>query len=118
MYGAGSIGRHILVDMYGLGENFEDIDLVERILTDAVNSEGFSILSTQLKKFEPQGMSILILFIGSHLSIHTWPEEDYAAIDIFTCGTNNPDKVLRGIIDELQPQWTDIRYLGRGKKRS
>jgi S-adenosylmethionine decarboxylase len=87
-------GRHLLVDLWDAG-NLTDIDYIEATLRRAADAAGATVLSVHLHQFsEPGGVSGVAILSESHISIHTWPERDYAALDVFMCGTCNPHNAL------------------------
>jgi S-adenosylmethionine decarboxylase len=82
------IGQQLLIDFYQC--NYDIINCVEKltaILKEAIEICGYQILKTISHKYEPQGISVIVIIAESHFSIHTWPEDNWAAIDIFTCGS-------------------------------
>jgi S-adenosylmethionine decarboxylase len=87
-------GRHLLIDLWD-GENLDDLENVGLALREAVTATGATLLKIDLHHFTPDGgVSGVALLAESHISIHTWPEEGYAAIDVFMCGDFNPSLVL------------------------
>lgn len=75
-----------------------------------------TVLNISSHKFDPQGVTALVLLSESHLSIHTWPEEGYAAIDAFTCGdTADPEKSCNYLKEIFKPKKHIINNLIRGK---
>jgi S-adenosylmethionine decarboxylase proenzyme, Bacillus form len=89
-----TLGLHILADLYGV--DFEKIDHVEDVkalLEGAVKYANLSKLSSHFHQFNPHGATGVILLEESHISIHTWPEHGYAAIDVYTCG--GKEKLLK-----------------------
>ena len=83
------MGYHLILDFTGV----ETIDLdnypeLDAFLTNAIIESKATIEGKQMKKFEPQGLSILYLLSESHFSIHTWPETKSCAIDFYHCGAN------------------------------
>lgn len=82
-----SNGRHLILDLYECDQELlDDYDELERLLQVALNMAGANILRVFGEKFQPQGVTLLALLAESHASIHTWPCEGYAAIDLYTCG--------------------------------
>jgi S-adenosylmethionine decarboxylase len=92
-------GAHLIVDLYE-ADRLDDVDHIEDTLRRCVTAAGATLLHIHLHHFEPNGgVSGVAVLAESHISIHSWPEASYAAIDIFMCGSANPDAcipVLRG----------------------
>jgi S-adenosylmethionine decarboxylase len=83
-------GVHLIVDLYD-AERLDDIDHIERTLRDCVVAAGATLLNIDLHHFEPNGgVSGVAVLAESHISIHTWPEHRYAALDVFMCGEADP----------------------------
>lgn len=110
------LAKHLLVEMWGLNDTFEDSSFVLDSLITAAKDGQFTVVNSMLKKFEPQGLTAIVMLSESHISIHTWPEKDYAALDIFTCGPNHPELVLAYILKALKPKHSLTKYIGRGEK--
>jgi S-adenosylmethionine decarboxylase len=85
------------------------IDLLE----NAAVASGATIVQTISKKFEPQGVTVLCLLSESHISIHTWPEEGKAAVDVYTCGDCNPKIGCDIIIQQLYASNHTLSYIER-----
>lgn len=84
-------GAHLIVDVYQ-AQRLDDIDHVERTLRACVDAAGATLLHIHLHHFEPNGgISGVAVLAESHISIHSWPEHGYAALDIFMCGNARPD---------------------------
>jgi S-adenosylmethionine decarboxylase proenzyme len=76
---------------------------------------GATVLSESFHHFSPQGVSGVVIIAESHLSIHTWPEYGYAAVDIFTCGTSvEPRKAAEALIEKLEAKNHSMREIQRG----
>lgn len=83
-------GTHLLLDLWGAA-NLTDPELIDHALRDAAEAAGATILHSHFHHFGPDGgVSGVVVLAESHISIHTWPERDFAAIDIFMCGACNP----------------------------
>lgn len=78
-------GTHILLEFWD-ARNLDDVHVVERALTDAVRACGATLLKVMAHKFSPRGVCGVAVLCESHISIHTWPEYGYAALDVFTGG--------------------------------
>ncbi len=83
-----ALGRQVLVEFYQCDEAvLNDAVAIRAIMLEGVRRSGASIITDVFHSFAPQGVSGVIVIAESHVSIHTWPEFGYAAVDIFTCGT-------------------------------
>lgn len=92
-------GRHVLADFHGCSARLDDVGLVEQALRDAVAAAGATILDLNLHHFgEGQGVTGVALLAESHMSIHTWPEHGYAALDLFLCGHRHDIDAALGVL--------------------
>jgi S-adenosylmethionine decarboxylase len=116
---AALIGRHWLVEMYQV-PRLDDVERIRRALRRAVAESGVRLIRLQLHHFGPRrGVTGVALLAESHISIHTWPERRYAALDIFMCGSkSNPQKALDALRDSLQPGSVRVRRFERGLRRN
>jgi S-adenosylmethionine decarboxylase len=88
--------------------------LREAMLTAAIDC-GAVVLGDSFHRFSPQGVSGVVIIAESHLSVHTWPEYGYAAVDIFTCGTSvQPEKAARVLIEKLGSRNHSLTEIQRG----
>ncbi len=107
-------GRHLIIDLYG-GRNLDKIEVVGATLREAVVAAGATLLNLDLHHFaENNGVSGVAVLAESHMSIHTWPEAGYAALDIFVCGDCDPYRVLPILKAAFQPEHIQINELKRG----
>jgi S-adenosylmethionine decarboxylase len=84
-----ALGTHIIVELSDCNpKTLADVDLVANILVAAAKEANAEVLQSAFHRFMPQGVSGVVVIAESHLSIHTWPEYGYAAMDIYTCGDN------------------------------
>ncbi|OGV38997.1 MAG: S-adenosylmethionine decarboxylase proenzyme [Lentisphaerae bacterium GWF2_45_14] len=82
-----ALGRHMTIEYYDCDHLvLNDPKKVEEIFINAAKESGATVLSSSFHSFEPQGVSGMVIIAESHFSVHAWPEHDYAAVDIFTCG--------------------------------
>jgi len=82
-----ALGRQILVEFYDCDESkINDVSYIENSLIQATKASNATIISHNFHKFSPYGVSGVVVIAESHVAIHTWPEYNYAAVDIFTCG--------------------------------
>lgn len=111
-----AIGRHTTADFYGCRrEALNDMEGLQKIVCQAVNSANLRMLSVQSYQFEPEGITILALLTDGHLGIHCYPELGFAAVDIFTCDSQSlPEKALATIKAALLPEKTKSTLIKRG----
>lgn len=96
-----ALGRQILVEYYDCDADvINDVAQVENILLTATRAAKASIISHNFHKFSPHGISGTVVIAESHVAIHTWPEYNYAAVDIFTCGETIDPWVIQEYIKE------------------
>ena len=112
-------GKHWLVEFYG-ARGLGDTRAVRRALRNAATKSGATLLRTQLHHFgKGAGVTGVALLAESHISIHTWPERGYAAIDIFMCGRKcSPQQALESLRLDLQPTRERVRRILRRLPRT
>lgn len=108
-------GIHLIVEFWG-GKIIEDSKEIEKILIRAVKRAKNIPLEVAIHKFSPQGITGVILLAESHIAIHTWPQINYVAIDIFTCGKKaKPEAALSMLKKYFQPKKVRIIKIKRGE---
>jgi S-adenosylmethionine decarboxylase len=98
------IGKHCILELYHCSsDKLNNEAFLRSTITKAVHSAGATLLQLISHRFEPQGITGLALLAESHLSIHTWPEARYAAVDVFTCGDHTmPDRACHELAAALE----------------
>ncbi|PEV50862.1 adenosylmethionine decarboxylase [Bacillus thuringiensis] len=111
-----TFGKHIIVDLWGVDFSLlDDVHFLEYHLVTAADHSGAHVLNVSAKEFDPHGVTVLVLLSESHLSIHTYPEKNFAAIDCYTCGTTvEPQIAIDYIVNILKPERMHIKRLIRG----
>lgn len=110
-------GIHLFAEFWS-GRVIENPKEIEKILITAVKKAKNIPLKIIVHKFQPQGITGVVLLAESHLAIHTWPEIDYVAIDIFTCGEKAmPYKALNYLKKTFKPKRVEINEIKRGVLR-
>ena len=111
-----ALGKHLLLELKDCRkEVLNDLDFLRSAMVTAADECGATVLGDSFHPFEPQGVSGVVIIAESHLSIHTWPEYGYAAIDIFTCGNNVwPEKAAEVLIERLGAKNHSIIEIPRG----
>ena len=110
------LGRHLLVELQDCNRKaLNDLDFVRNAMVQAAVDCGAVVLGESFHRFSPQGVSGVVVIAESHLSIHTWPEFGYAALDIFTCGTEvRPEKAAEVMVEKLDSKNHSLQEIQRG----
>jgi S-adenosylmethionine decarboxylase len=83
-----ALGQHLLVELYGCDARIlDDLEHVRQALLHAARLVSATVIEVVAHKFEPYGVTVVVAIAESHLSVHTWPEYGYAAVDVFTCSS-------------------------------
>ena len=107
-------GLHLLIEVWQ-ARYLTDPSQIRKAFIQAIDACGATLLGMDLHVFSPNGgVSGVAVLQESHLSIHTWPEYEYAAIDIFVCGTINPHLILPVLEDAFRPKKMEVREFKRG----
>jgi S-adenosylmethionine decarboxylase len=107
--------KHLLLEIYRCDyEKLNDESFLRCTLNRAAKLAKATVLNLISKKFEPQGVTAIALLAESHISIHTWPESNYSAVDIFTCGQNMmPELASQYLIEALEAEEHFLRVIER-----
>lgn len=109
------IGTHVVSDMWNCQNLVDSLEEMQTIMLNACHVSNATVLDVSAHKFDPQGLTVLILLAESHISIHTWPEYDYVAVDAFTCGKNmDPMAAVKYLEEVLRPKKTKHKQITRG----
>ncbi len=109
-------GIHLLIEFWQ-AKKIENPEKLEKILIKAAEEAKNHVLKTSIHKFYPQGITGIVLLAESHIAIHAWPEFDYVAVDIFTCGQNaKPYQALNYLKKIYKPKRVEIKEIKRGKR--
>ncbi len=82
-----TLGRQLTIDYYNCRrEALRDCDALEKTFVRAARNSGATVISSSFHAFKPQGISGVVIIAESHFTVHVWPEHQYAAVDIFSCG--------------------------------
>ena len=109
------VGKHCILELYGCDPaKLDDEAFLRSLITMAVQRAGATLLDLITHHFEPQGVTGLALLAESHLSIHTWPESGYAAVDVFTCGDHTmPEQACQILCRDLEATNHSLRSFRR-----
>jgi len=113
-------GTHCILELYNCpSDQLNNAEAIARTLRTAAEIAGSKVLNQALHQFTPQGVTALVLLAESHISIHTWPEIGYAAVDVFTCGEKTqPQKACQFLIERLQARDYSLQVIPRGIQSS
>ena len=107
-------GTHLLLELWD-ATRLTDPEGIDKALCDGARAAKATILHSHFHHFQPNGgVSGVVVLAESHISIHTWPERDFAAIDIFMCGECNPYDAIPVIKDFFKPGNVQISEHRRG----
>lgn len=108
------LGKHIIAEVYFKNpEILNDEKKLVEIMETASKKGGMTVITSSSHKFNPHGVTAMVMLSESHVSIHTWPEFNYAAIDIYTCG-KNPEKVYEELMNRLPVKKSKVKIIERG----
>jgi S-adenosylmethionine decarboxylase len=107
-------GTHLIVDLWQ-ASHLDDVDVVDGALREAATAAGATLLRLDLHSFDPTGgITGVAVLAESHISIHTWPERAYAAVDVFMCGDADPHRAITVLRDAFAPRALTVLEHRRG----
>ncbi len=111
-----ALGRHVIAELSNCNPDIlADLEKVQQSMIKAAKLAGAQVREVAFHRFQPQGISGVIVIAESHLSIHTWPELGYAAVDIYTCGnTTDPESAIPFLQKELDCKTLQVTIMQRG----
>ena len=110
-----TLGRHLIAEFYGCDfDVLNSVDDIRKHMCDAAVKIGATVLGEKFHQFTPQGVSGTVVIAESHLSIHTWPEVGYVAVDIFTCGGLDPNIGFKHLGESLCAKSGRVQEIVRG----
>jgi len=112
-----SLGHQIIAEFYDCNrESLNDVDFIRSAMVTAAEKAGATIVTDTFHHFSPHGVSGAVIIAESHLSIHTWPEYGYAAVDLFTCGdTVSSKKAFDNLRESLESTQVSTMEMHRGQ---
>ncbi len=110
------LGRHLIAELAECNRiTLDDLHLLEEYLNESVRQSGATIVKSVFHRYNPQGVSGVVVIAESHFSIHTWPEYGYAAVDFFTCGDAvDPYRAYGYLKEKLESRHSNLSELKRG----
>jgi len=107
-------GVHLIVDLHG-AQRLDDIAHIEATLRRCVDAARATLLHIHVHQFQPNGVSGVAVLAESHISIHTWPDAGYAALDVFMCGSADPDACIPVLREAFSAQRVGVSEILRGQ---
>ncbi len=109
-------GHHYIVEASKCNKKIiGNIELMQQIIVEAANKANTKVWAVSFHRFPPNGVSGVVVISESHLSVHTWPEVGYVALDIYTCGKDSkPEKAVDYIIEKIEAEQVHVTELSRG----
>src|SRR5210317_235899 len=108
-------GTHLILDLWE-ASHLDELDRMEKAMREAVDVAGATLLHIHLHHFTPSdGISGVAVLAESHISVHTWPERDFAAFDIFMCGDAKPELAVEVLRTHFHPGQFQVQELLRGR---
>ena len=114
---ANALGKHILVELYECDRDILNAhETIKDLMVGAAKAAKATVVTVDFHMFNPYGVSGAVIIAESHLTIHTWPEHGYAALDVFTCGDEvDPQVCVDYLIEGLKAQSNEQSVHQRGK---
>jgi len=114
--GLNALGRHLLLELFDCDlDAITNLESVKGTLVEAAKRAQATIVDVVFHEFNPFGISGVVVIAESHLSIHTWPEYRYAAVDIFSCGeTLQPEVGASYLVEQFGAERTSVVEMQRG----
>jgi len=104
----------LIVDLYDCQSDLDDEEFLRSTLESAANKVNAKIIQRITQKYSPSGISVILILAETHISLHTWPEYGYAALDIFICGEGkNPETAWEVVKDSMKPASFKINRIVR-----
>jgi S-adenosylmethionine decarboxylase len=108
------VGTHLVLELWGC-ENLNSPEVVEQALRGIVDATDVTLLDLRVYPFQPIGVTGVAIVSESHIMIHTWPENGYAAVDIFTCGQERDLKGAMEVVRQhFSPERVQMMHITRG----
>lgn len=110
------LGKHVIIDLSGCNsEIIRNCKLIHDTLVEAAEMARLTVIGIMDHRFMPEGYTAVLMLEESHLSIHTWPEHNYASIDLYSCNLQTDfQAVIDFLANELQATVTGVAFLERG----
>jgi S-adenosylmethionine decarboxylase len=109
-------GTEIAADLWDFDnpEQFDDVEVMEKLMRDALKVENIEPVGVEFKKFTPYGLTMMMLLQESHFNIHLYTESSFLAVSLYTCGSADTNKIIDYFISQIQPKDVHRQTLIRG----
>ncbi|MDA1092965.1 MAG: adenosylmethionine decarboxylase [Acidobacteria bacterium] len=116
---SGHARRHVLIDAWGApAARLDDADGIRALLEQVIEKLGATLLDLSLRRFSPQGVTAVAMLAESHLAVHTWPEQNYFAADLFYCGSGDSEEAVQLLVDGLGATEVRRHDIARGSDQA
>ena len=111
-----ALGKHLLLELIDCDAALlNDIEYLRKVVSDTARQIGATVIKDSFYQFTPQGVSGVLIIAESHISIHTWPEYSFAAVDVFTCGdVIDPKNAVEPFVEKLKAGSSSYVEMKRG----
>ena len=111
-----ALGKHLLLELIDCDAALlNDIEYLRKVVSDTARQIGATVIKDSFYQFTPQGVSGVLIIAESHISIHTWPEYSFAAVDVFTCGdVIDPKNAVKPFVEKLKAVSSSYVEMKRG----
>ncbi|MEM4218283.1 MAG: adenosylmethionine decarboxylase [Candidatus Methanomethylicaceae archaeon] len=111
-----ALGRHCICELYDCDrELLDNCSYLRKLFVDAAKQAGATVIKVAFHRFNPHGVSGVVVIAESHLTVHTWPEFGYAAVDVFTCGPLiNNTAIVERLKEGLKANKASVSVIERG----
>ncbi|MCA9073160.1 MAG: adenosylmethionine decarboxylase [Planctomycetaceae bacterium] len=112
-----TLGRHVLIELWDCNSAINQPEAVRAAIYEAVREIGATLLNAHVHAFSPQGVTGVATLAESDLALHSWPEHDYLAADVFTCGDHvNPRALVDVLSRRFEPGVVEVKEIERGRR--
>lgn len=109
-------GRHVLAEYHVCPARIlDDEPLIAAAMRRAAEAAGATVIQAVFHRYAPQGVTGVLVLAESHISVHTWPESGYAAVDFFTCGSCDPEAAHAVLADAFEARRSEVLVVDRGR---
>ncbi len=110
-----ALGKLVVADAKASFENLDNLEFLKTAMLKAAEAGKLNVLSVDVHRFEPHGVSAVLVLQESHFSVHTWPEYGYLAVDIFACGEEgDPEKAMEKFLEIMEAYEQEVEIFERG----